>query len=185
VDFVTLAIDLDAIVTPRTEPGPLFDVKLSEILDFLAETGERMRRDEHGYLASCVDHMSATNVLPRRLIELMMRFAADYLDKNKLREYAERNIGDIRLLDEWVPSVDSAGRHSYTRAFPPRLVHLLPGNSPVAAIQSIVATNASGIRQVQGWSSHCPPPKIRGDGQQRGLKSPARVPAIMPRAAEL
>jgi hypothetical protein len=137
VDFVTPAIDLDAIVTPRTEPGPLFDVKLSEILDFLAETGERMRRDEHGHLASCVDHMSATNVLPRRLIELMMRFAADYLDKNKLREYAERNIGDIRLLDEWVPSVDSAGRHSFTRAFPPRLVHVLPGNSPVAAVQSI------------------------------------------------
>ena len=34
------------LITPRTEPGPLFDVKLGEILDFLDATGERMKRDE-------------------------------------------------------------------------------------------------------------------------------------------
>ena len=58
VDFVTPALDLDALIAPRTEPGPLFDVKLSEILDFLAETGERMRRDENGYFEACVDRIS-------------------------------------------------------------------------------------------------------------------------------
>jgi hypothetical protein len=41
------------------------------------------------------------------------------------------------VLDEWIPRVDSTGRRSFTRAFPPRLIHVLPGNSPTAAIQSI------------------------------------------------
>ncbi len=137
VDFATPALDLDALIAPRTEPGPLFDVKLSEILDFLAETGERMRRDENGYFEACVDRISVTNVLPRIVIEQNVRMAAEYLNKARLLEYAEQNLGDARLLDEWLPRVDSTGRRSFTRAFPPRLIHVLPGNSPVVSVQSI------------------------------------------------
>ena len=58
VDFVTPKIDLDALIALRTEPGPLFDVKLNEILDFLAETGERMKLDKSGYLREAVDRIS-------------------------------------------------------------------------------------------------------------------------------
>jgi hypothetical protein len=137
VDFLTPRIDLDTLITPRSEPGPLFDVKLSEILDFLVETGERMKRDENGYFEACIDQMSVTNVLPRAVIEGNVRMAAEYLNKARLLEYAERNLGDVRLLDEWVWHVDSTGRRSFTRAFPPRLIHVLPGNSPVVSVQSI------------------------------------------------
>ena len=137
VDFVTAKIDLDALISPRTEAGPLFDVKLDEILDFLVATGEAMRRDKHGYLGEAVDRICATNVLPRVMIEHQVRLAADYLNKAKLREYAERNLGNVKLLDDWVASVDSNGRRSFTRAFPPRLIHVLPGNSPMVSVQSI------------------------------------------------
>ena len=79
-----------------------------------------------------------TNVLPRIVIDReRVRMAAEYLNKARLLEYAERNLGDARLLDEWLPSVDSMGRRSFTRAFPPRLIHVLPGNSPVVSVQSI------------------------------------------------
>jgi hypothetical protein len=137
VDFVTPKLDLDALITLRTEPGPLFDVKLNEILDFLAETGHCMRLDRSGYLREAVDRISATNVLPRSVIEHNVRMAADYLNKAKLLEYAEQNLGDARVLDEWLPRVDSTGRRSFTRAFPPRLIHVLPGNSPLVSAQSI------------------------------------------------
>ncbi len=137
VEFTTPQIDLDALITPRMEAGPLFDVKLEEILDFLAATGEAMRRDTNGYLAECVERISATNVLPRPVIEGNIAHAADYLNKDKLREYANVNLGDARVLDEWVERVDGNGRRSHTRAFPPRLVHVLPGNSPVATVQSL------------------------------------------------
>ena len=137
VDFLTPTIDLDALITLRTEPGPLFDVKLNEILDFLVETGERMKLDKNGYLREAVDRISATNVLPRSVIDQNVRMAADYLNKAKLLEYAEQNLGDAKVLDEWVSRVDSTGRRSFTRAFPPRLIHVLPGNSPVVSVQSI------------------------------------------------
>lgn len=137
VDFTTPRIDLDALIAPRTEPGPLFDVKLSEILDFLVATGEAMKRDASGYLEACIDQISVTNVLPRKLIEQNVRLAAEYLNKARLLEYAQQNLGDVRLLDEWVQRVDSTGRRSFTRAFPPRLIHVLPGNSPIVSVQSI------------------------------------------------
>lgn len=137
IDFLTPSIDLDALITPRTEPGPLFDVKLAEIVDFLAASGEAMKRDANGHLAECIDKIAVTNVLPRSQIENNVQYAAEYLNKPRLLEYAERNLGDLRLLDEWVPHTDSTGRRSYTRAFPPRLVHVLPGNAPIAAAQSI------------------------------------------------
>ncbi len=137
VDFITPQLDLDALITRRTEPGPLFNVKLNEILDFLAETGERMRLDRGGYLREAVDRIAATNVLPRTVIEHNVRMAADYLNKAKLLEYAEQNLGNARVLDDWLPRVDSTGRRSFTRAFPPRLIHVLPGNSPLVSAQSI------------------------------------------------
>ena len=137
VDFATPQLDLDALITPRTEPGPLFDVKLGEILDFLHEAGEAIRRDKNGYLSEAIARTSSTNVLPKAQIQGNIQFAADFLDKARLLEYAEQNLGSARVLDEWVPRVDSTGRRSFTRAFPPRLIHVLPGNSPVAAVQSI------------------------------------------------
>jgi hypothetical protein len=137
VVFATPKIDLDQLISPRTEPGPLFDIKLAEILDFLAETGQAMKHDANGYLEGCIDQISVTNVLPRKVIEHNVRLAAEYLNKARLLEYAEQNLGDARVLDDWVPRVDSAGRRSFTRAFPPRLIHVLPGNSPIAAVQSI------------------------------------------------
>ena len=37
IDFTTPAIDLDALITPRSEMPPLFATKLSQIVDFLVE----------------------------------------------------------------------------------------------------------------------------------------------------
>ena len=42
-----------------------------------------------------------------------------------------------KALDEWVPHQDYTGRRSFVRAFAPRLVHVLPGNSPGVAVKSI------------------------------------------------
>ena len=137
VDFVSPNIDLDAIVTPRTEPGPLFDVKLNDIVDFLVAGGEAMKRDANGHLKEAVDRIAVTNVLPRSVIEANVRMSADLLNKAYLLEYAEQNLGSARVLDEWVPRIDGAGRRSFTRAFPPRLIHVLPGNSPLVSVQSI------------------------------------------------
>ena len=137
VEFVTPSLDLDAIVAPRTQPGPLFDVPLAEIIDFLAETGQRLDPAKNPFLQECVERIALTNVMSPHAIDANLKFAAHFLNKRILMEHVEQNFADPRVLDEWVPRIDSQGRRSFLRAFPPRLIHVLPGNSPVAAIQSI------------------------------------------------
>ena len=137
VEFVTPALDLDAVVSPRTEPGPLFDVPLAEIIDFLVETGQRLDPAKNPFLQECVERIAMTNVMTPAHLDLNLKYAAGVLNKRTLMEHVEQNFGNPKVLDEWVPRTDSQGRRSFVRAFPPRLIHVLPGNSPVAAIESI------------------------------------------------
>jgi hypothetical protein len=136
-DFTTPAIDLDALITPRSEPGPLFDVKLSEIIDFLAAAGERLVLDKNPYLQECADRVAATNPLPRHVIHNMYRHMGRSLRKEALMQMVEQNFTNPAYLDGWVPHVDFQGRRSAIRAFPPRLIHVMAGNAPTMAVTSI------------------------------------------------
>jgi len=137
VHFAAPRIDLDRVVQPRTEVPPLLDVPLAQIIDFLVETGQRMTDPNNPFMQSCIERMSRTHVLPRRVLESQVRGAAAYLDERLLNTVVERNFPDPKALDEWVPHQDYTGRRSFVRAFAPRLVHVLPGNSPGVAVKSI------------------------------------------------
>jgi hypothetical protein len=137
VTFTTPRIDLDRVVHPRTEVPPLLNVPLAEIIDFLVETGERLRNPGNPFVRECIDRMAATHVLPRAVLEGQVKSAAAYLDKRLLQTVVEQNFPDPKALDEWVPKRDFTGRKSFVRAFAPRLIHVLPGNSPGVAVKSI------------------------------------------------
>ena len=137
VNFATPALDLNSLILPRMQEGPLFDVPLKEIVDFLVESGERIARPGNPFMESCIERMSQTNVLPLRVIKNQMGLAGQMLGRSILMDVVEQNFPDPRVLDEWVPREDRGGRKGYVRAFPPRLVHVLPGNAAVAAVQSI------------------------------------------------
>ncbi|ABW14064.1 Long-chain-fatty-acyl-CoA reductase [Parafrankia sp. EAN1pec] len=137
VTFATPRIAMDKAVHPRTEVPPLLNVPLKEIIDFLVETGERIRDPRNTFMQDCIDRMAGTHVLPRAVLEGQVKGAAAYLDKRLLETVVEQNFPDPRALDEWVPKQDFTGRKSYIRAFAPRLIHVLPGNSPGVAVKSI------------------------------------------------
>ena len=137
VDFVTPRMDLDKVVHPRTDVPPLLNVPLTEIIDFLVETGRRLADPNNPFLRGCLERMSRTHVLPRAVLESQVKGAAMYLDRRLLETVVERNFADPKALDGWVPHQDFTGRRSFVRAFAPRLVHVLPGNSPGVALKSI------------------------------------------------
>jgi hypothetical protein len=137
IDFSTPAINLDALVTPRSEPPPLLDVKLTEIIDFLVETGERLALDRNPYLQESLGHVAATNPLPRRVIENLYRRARDFLRRDVLMCSVESNFADPLCLDGWVSRTDIRGQRGAVRAFPPRMIHMLAGNSPAGCVSSI------------------------------------------------
>lgn len=137
VSFATPSIPFDRLVAPRAEVPPLLNVPLSEIIDFLVLTGEKIRDPKNEFMAECIDRMCSTHVLPREVVGAQAMHAAAYLDRRRLMAEVEQNFPDPRVLDEWVPKADFTGRKSFVRAFAPRLIHVLPGNSPGVAVKSI------------------------------------------------
>ena len=82
--------------------------------------------------------MCATHILPRGVLENQVKGAAAYLEQAAAqRPWWSRTSPIPRRLDEWIPHQDYTGRRSFVRAFAPRLVHVLPGNSPGVAVKSI------------------------------------------------
>ncbi|NUU21963.1 MAG: long-chain-fatty-acyl-CoA reductase, partial [Streptomycetaceae bacterium] len=137
IAFATPRIAMDRVVAPRSEVPPLLNVPLAEIIDFLVETGVRLRDPGNSFVGECIDRMTATHVLPRAMLEAQLADAAAYLDKRVLRTVVEQNFPDPAALDGWVPKQDFTGRKSFVRAFAPRLIHVLPGNAPGVAVRCI------------------------------------------------
>jgi hypothetical protein len=137
VTFATPKLQLNKVVHPRTEVPPLLNVPLAEIIDFLVETGQRLLAPDNAHMQECFDRMASTHILPRKVVEATARGAVSYLDKRILMATVEQNFPDPRALDEWVPKQDFTGRKSFVRAFAPRLIHVLPGNSPGVAVKSV------------------------------------------------
>lgn len=137
VDFAIPKISLNDVVHPRTEVPPLLNVPTSEIIDFLVEAGQRIRDPGNPHMQECFDRMASTHILPREVVETVAQHAVHYLNKDILTRELEQNFPDPKALDEWIPKQDFTGRQSFVRAYGPRLIHVLPGNSPGVAIKSI------------------------------------------------
>jgi hypothetical protein len=137
-DFTTPSVDLNALITPRSEPGPLFDTPVAEIIDFLVETGQRLDIKRNPYLQEAATHMEVTNPLPRRVIDNLFAQAQAMLDKTRIDYTIERNFGGPAILDGWVRTTDPFGCTASIRAFPPRLIHVVAGNAPGGAVNSIL-----------------------------------------------
>jgi hypothetical protein len=137
VNFATPALNLDRVVHARTEVPPLLNIPLAEIIDFLVETGQRMVAADNPFMQECIERMCTTHILPRSVVETSAKYAAAYLDKRTLMAEVAQNFPDPRALDGWVAKQDYKGRRSFVRAFAPRLIHVLPGNSPGVAVKSI------------------------------------------------
>jgi Acyl-CoA reductase (LuxC) len=137
VEFATPEINLDELVTPRSELPPLLDVKTDEIIDFLVACGERMVLEDNVFLQEALERIVATNPLPRRVVENLFRVARNRLTRESLWCSIESNFANPAALDGWVERVDFDGQHGALRAFPPRMIHMLAGNSPTGCISSI------------------------------------------------
>ncbi len=137
-DFITPALDANAIVSPRSELPPLLDVKVSEIIDFLVETGKRLTLESNPHLRKCLELLSTTNPLPRRVVENLYHSAPAMLTRESLEGMVSTNFDNPAILDGWVHErSDGRGNTGSIRAYPPRMIHMLAGNSPAGCIASI------------------------------------------------
>jgi hypothetical protein len=136
VPFATPKLVLSDLFGPRGEPGPAFDVPVTEIIDFLVATADRLDLATNPYLQESLEMTLRVSPLPRHVIE--NSFSRPwFITREALVHRLERSLGSLAVLDGWVENVDPFGTSSRIRAFPPRLVHMLAGNSPAGALLSI------------------------------------------------
>jgi hypothetical protein len=137
IDFAAPKVDLNALIQPRGELPPMLDVPIAEIIDFLVETGERLDFDRNTYLQEALELVVETNPLPRRIVENLYRGARIYMSRNFLEASIAANFAEPAALDGWIERVDPLGQKGAIRAFPPRILHMLAGNSPSGCVNSI------------------------------------------------
>jgi hypothetical protein len=137
--LLTPEIDLGALVSPRTTPPPAAHLPLEEILTFLGELAERLALDRNPHLQAAMDTVAPLSTAPRAIVEYQYARLGDAFRRDVLEAQLEAAFRP-GALDGWAPAEGVGGRRSAVRAYPPRLVHLLAGNSPVVAAVTIAWT---------------------------------------------
>jgi hypothetical protein len=137
--FATPALDLDNLVWSRREPGPAFDVPLAEIIDVMEALGNRLTRDPDGLLAEALEFSVLTSPLPRDVLERSYASLGRIFNRRSMEFQVEQELGGADVVDGWREIKDApSGRKQRTRAFPPRLIHVIAGNAPGVAALSVL-----------------------------------------------
>ena len=136
--FATPALDLDSLVWRRDEPPPAANVPVDEIIDVLVATGERLTRDPDGLVAEATERSLATSPHPRDLMERSFAMLGGMFNRPAMEFMLAQELGGKDVVDGWREVKATSGRRARIRAFPPRLVHVIAGNSPGVAAQTII-----------------------------------------------
>ncbi len=136
--FATPRLVLEELVWPRSELPPAFDTPVAEIVDLLVATGERLREDPSGLLAEAFANSARTNPTERGVLERAYQSLWRSFTRETIEFQLERELGGAAYLDGWQPVPVPDGRVCHLRAYPPRLVHVLAGNSPGPSAGTVV-----------------------------------------------
>jgi hypothetical protein len=135
--FACPKIDLDTLVWPRSAQGPAFDTPIREVINFLVEVGRCLDFDTNPFLQEALERQLSSNTLGRRILENTYRAAPAFFERSVLEFQVEQEVG-WGPIDGWSPVAHPHGTKGRVRAFPPRLVHILAGNTPAVAVATIV-----------------------------------------------
>jgi hypothetical protein len=130
-------INLDDLVWLRQQPGPAFDTPIRDIIDFLVEVGAALNFDKNEYMQEALEHSLAYNTLERRILENTYRTVPFFFDRKNLEFQVEQETG-WEAIDGWQEVARPVGNPGRVRAFPPRLAHVIAGNTPAVAVTTIV-----------------------------------------------
>jgi hypothetical protein len=136
-DFATPALDLDGLVWQRAQPGPAFDTPIADIIDFLVEVGQRLDLATNPYLQEALEATVQVSELGRRILVNCYDDMRFMFSREQMQDEVVLSLGSTVVIDGWLTR-DVRGQANRIRAFPPRLVHVMAGNSPMVTAMTIV-----------------------------------------------
>ncbi|WP_241991704.1 acyl-CoA reductase [Paraburkholderia sp. RAU2J] len=119
------------------QAGPAFDLPIAQVIDFLVELGPRLHLDKNPLMQQALESMVEVSPLGRRILENCYRDIPNLFARSVIEDELRISLGDASVIDGWMPRM-LRGRPSRLRAFPPRLVHILAGNSPMVAAMTVM-----------------------------------------------
>jgi hypothetical protein len=164
--FATPELKLNELVWKRSEPGPAFETPLSEIIDVLSETARWLRVDSDGMVAAALELAAKTSPLPYAVLKRAFALLHTQFDRAQLEYQVERELGGADILDGWreMPTPPSGRKHR-VRAYPPRIIHIIAGNAPLAAALTIAwsaLTKGVHLLKLPSNDLHTAPMILRG-----------------------
>ena len=116
--------------------GDLMDTPMSEIIEFLAEAGKRLRLEDNAYLQQSFQLALDAGGLAEPILRGVYDDLPRFFDPQGLTALVDRTVG-IDYLDGWVPSHQPYD-NVRVRAVGTRQLHITAGNVPVVAALTIV-----------------------------------------------
>jgi hypothetical protein len=135
--FTCPKLDLDQLVWPRSAPGPAFDTPIRDVIAFLVEVGKALDYDKSARLQEALEHSLPFSTLGRRILETTYRAIPHFFAREALEFQIEQETG-WEAIDGWATVTKPNGEVSRVRAFPPRLAHIVAGNTPAVTVTTIV-----------------------------------------------
>lgn len=131
-------VDRFALAAP-SQMADLYDISFEDILDYLEGLGDRLSFGNNAHLDAAFALSCQTSGLSPSILEGQYRAIPSLFQREALREAAENFVG-INYLEGWVEQPQ--GLNPLTsiriRAFGSRAVHIIAGNSPVIAVQTVI-----------------------------------------------
>jgi long-chain-fatty-acyl-CoA reductase len=132
--FLPQVTDEDIRQMSRTDAEALHELPIEEIIDFYSKVGELWGSSGYDKRGELIDLTCRVTGYSREMIELGMGQICQLLSREYLEATLQADLGDKRLLDEWIPSAESSV-HCQPRG---KVLHILAGNVPVVGITSIL-----------------------------------------------
>jgi hypothetical protein len=142
------------ILTDPRELEELEKLSLSEIIDYLVELGQRLDLAANPHIQDAISR-NAGGLYTEPILHTMFRAMPLMLQRATIEEFIQCNIGR-RYLDGWV-ATELSDRTLNVRAFGCRTVHVLAGNAPTIAMQTVLnnaITRSDAIIKLPGNDPH-------------------------------
>ena len=128
-------VDRLPLASPRLMED-LYDLSFEDILDFLAELGERLRLEDNPYLQESLEYSYDTAPTTRPIMDHFYHDLPFMFDKERIRGMVDFNIG-VDYLESWVEQKINGSKVAI-RAYGARSLHIVAGNGPVLGALTVL-----------------------------------------------
>jgi long-chain-fatty-acyl-CoA reductase len=118
----------------KGETKAMHELSIDEIINFYSKVGKLWGSITYEKREELVDLTCAVTGYSKEMVELGMKQICWMLTKEYLEATVQSDIGDKRLLDEWITRAESSV-HCQPRG---KMLHILAGNVPAVSITSIL-----------------------------------------------